>query len=146
MEIKTKRLNIKPCTGDLYERDEEVKPHIQLYLEELESDQELLGWGVWLVFSQTDQQLIGDIGFKGKPVDGVVEVGYGISPDEQNKGYATEAVEALVNWAFQTGKVNKIVAETLKTNEASIRVLEKLFMNKVEQDEHMVYWEKHIFH
>ncbi|MGQ4667309.1 GNAT family N-acetyltransferase [Metabacillus halosaccharovorans] len=146
MEIKTKRLNIKPCTGDLYERDEEVKPHIQLYLEEMESDQELLGWGVWLVFSQTDQQLIGDIGFKGKPVDGVVEVGYGISPDEQNKGYATEAVEALVNWAFQTGKVNKIVAETLKTNEASIRVLEKLFMNKVEQDEHMVYWEKHIFH
>lgn len=146
MEIKTKRLNIKPCTGDLYERDEEVKPHIQLYLEELESDQELLGWGVWLVFSQTDQQLIGDIGFKGKPVDGVVEVGYGISPDEQNKGYATEAVEALVNWAFQTGKVNKIVAETLKTNEASIRVLEKLFMTKVKQDEHMVYWEKHIFH
>jgi len=146
MEIKTKRLNIKPCTGDLFESDEEVKPHIQLYLEELESDQELFGWGVWLVFSQTDQQLIGDIGFKGKPVDGVVEVGYGISPDEQNKGYATEAVEALVNWAFQTGKVNKIVAETLKTNEASIRVLEKLFMNKVEQDEHMVYWEKHIFH
>ena len=146
MEIKTKRLNIKPCTRDLYESDEEIKSHIQLYLEELESDQELFGWGVWLVFSQTDQQLIGDIGFKGKPVDGVVEVGYGISPDEQNKGYATEAVEALVNWAFQTGKVNKIVAETLKTNEASIRVLEKLFMNKVEQDEHMVYWEKHIFH
>ncbi|MBU7595395.1 GNAT family N-acetyltransferase [Metabacillus halosaccharovorans] len=146
MEIKTKRLNIKPCTRDLYESDEEVKSHIQLYLEELESDQELFGWGVWLVFSQTDQQLIGDIGFKGKPVDGVVEVGYGISPDEQNKGYATEAVEALVNWAFQTGKVNKIVAETLITNEASIRVLEKLFMNKVEQDEHMVYWEKHIFH
>ncbi|WP_026559086.1 GNAT family N-acetyltransferase [Bacillus sp. J37] len=146
MEIKTKRLNIKPCTRDLYESDEEIKSHIQLYLEELESDQELFGWGVWLVFSQTDQQLIGDIGFKGKPVDGVVEVGYGISPDEQNKGYATEAVEALVNWAFQTGKVNKIVAECLKTNEASIRVLEKLFMNKVEQDEHMVYWEKHIFH
>jgi len=146
MEIKTKRLNIKPCTRDLYESDEEIKSHIQLYLEELESDQELFGWGVWLVFSQTDQQLIGDIGFKGKPVDGVVEVGYGISTDEQNKGYATEAVEALVNWAFQTGKVNKIVAECLKTNEASIRVLEKLFMNKVEQDEHMVYWEKHIFH
>ena len=146
MEIKTKRLIIKACTGDLIEIEEEAKPHIQLYLEELEMDQDLLGWGVWLVFSQTDGKLVGDIGFKGKPVNGAVEVGYGISPDVQNEGYATEAVEALVNWAFQTGKVNKILAECSKTNGASIRVLEKLYMNKVEQDEHRVYWEKDIFH
>ncbi|PMC40551.1 GNAT family N-acetyltransferase [Bacillus sp. UMB0899] len=146
MEIKTKRLIIKPCTGELIEEDEDIKPHIHHYLEELEIDQDLLGWGVWLVFSQTDEKIVGDIGFKGKPVNGIVEVGYGISPDAQNEGYATEAVEALVNWAFQTGKVNKIIAECKKTNHASIRVLEKLFMDIVEQDEHMVYWEKHIFH
>jgi len=146
MEIRTKRLIIKPCVDNLLEDDKEVKPHIQHYLEELEMDKDLLGWGVWLVFSQKNQQLIGDIGFKGKPDHGVVEVGYGIYPDAQNKGYATEAVQALFDWAFQTGQVNKIIAECLKTNHASIRVLEKLFMNKVEQDEQYVYWEKHIYH
>lgn len=146
MEIKTNRLIIKPCTGDLVEKDEEVKLHIQHYLEELEMDKELLGWGVWLVFTQSDGKLVGDIGFKGKPVNGVVEVGYGISPDAQNNGYATEAVESLCNWAFQTGRVNKILAECSKKNMASIRVLEKLFMNIVEEDEQMAYWEKYIFH
>jgi len=146
MEIRTKRLVIKPCVDDLLEDDQEVKPHIQHYLEELEMDEDLLGWGVWLVFSQKNQQLIGDIGFKGKPDHGVVEVGYGIYPDAQNKGYATEAVQALIDWSFQTGQVNKIIAECLKTNHASIRVLEKLFMNKVEQDDQFVYWEKHIYH
>lgn len=146
MEIRTKRLIIKPCVDDLIEDNKDVKLHIQHYLEELEMDQDLLGWGVWLVFSEKNHELIGDIGFKGKPDHDVVEVGYGIYPDAQNKGYATEAVQALVDWAFQTGQVNKIIAECLKTNHASIRVLEKLFMNKVEQDEQFVYWEKHIYH
>lgn len=146
MEIKTERLIIKPCVINLIKDDEELSPHIQHYLEELEVDTELLGWGVWLVYKREDQQLIGDIGFKGKPEHGVVEVGYGIYPDAQNNGYATEAVGALFDWAFRTGQVNKIIAECLLTNQASIRVLEKLIMTRVEEDEHMVYWERHIFH
>ena len=45
-----------------------------------------------------------------------------------NKGYATEAVQELIDWAFRTGEVEMIIAETLLDNYGSIRVLEKLHM------------------
>lgn len=146
MEIETKRLIIKPCIKELIPDEVEVGPHIQHYIEEVELNPELKGWGVWLVFRKDDEQLVGDIGFKGQPDDGVVEVGYGIREEAQSEGYATEAVEALINWAFQSGKVKKVEAECLRTNLPSIRVLEKLSMIKLEEDDHMLYWERHIFH
>nr|WP_225445435.1 GNAT family N-acetyltransferase [Paenibacillus arenosi] len=80
------------------------KKHIQLYIEQLITDPDLLGWGVWLVISKDANEVIGDIGFKGKPVKETVEVGYGFMPEARNNGYATESVKALVNWAFSTSK------------------------------------------
>src|SRR6478672_6428875 len=45
---------------------------------------------------------VGMCGFKGPPADGVVEIAYGIDPDHQGKGYATEAAAALVKFAFES--------------------------------------------
>lgn len=146
MEITTKRLKIIPCKEELLTDDLHVGNHINYYLHEIEIDPSLIGWGVWLVFLKEDEQFIGDIGFKGKPHNGVVEIGYGIQKEAQNNGYATEAVEALINWAFQTKKVEKVIAECLRDNSPSIRVLEKLFMMKIEEDEQMIYWERNLQH
>jgi len=41
-------------------------------------------------------------------------------------GYATEAVRALLQWAFDTLDLNRVQAETDTRNAASARVLEKL--------------------
>ena len=43
----------------------------------------------------------------------------------ENKGYTTEAVKALSEWASKQPNVKQIEAETEETNIASIRVLEK---------------------
>ena len=43
----------------------------------------------------------------------------------QRNGYASEAVQSLVEWAFNVGDVNCIIAETFPDLRASIRVLEK---------------------
>ena len=59
------------------------------------------------------------------PVDGVVELGYGIAENYRCKGYATEAVETILEWAFDQPGVNKIAAEISPDNHASRRVLEK---------------------
>ena len=65
-----------------------------MFLEKLREDSTQLGWGVWLVINKENNTIIGDIGFKGKPnSENTVEVGYGIIPSAQNKGYATEAVK-----------------------------------------------------
>jgi len=69
--------------------------------------------------------IVGFCSFKGPPADGVVEIAYGIAPDEQGKGYATEAAQALVAFARTFPEVKVIRAHTLADGAASKRVLEK---------------------
>ena len=135
MELHTKNLKLVPCNEQFLasaSSDYQLGHHIKNYLEELNKDSSLLGWGVWFVIEKETNQIIGDIGFKGKPnLENSVEVGYGILPSSQNKGYATEAVKELLNWAFSKPNVTKIIAECLEDNHSSIRVLEKLNMKKL---------------
>jgi ribosomal-protein-alanine N-acetyltransferase len=69
--------------------------------------------------------IVGFCSFKGPPMDGVVEIAYGIAPDEQGKGYATEAARALVDFAHTFAGVKLVRAHTLPDGAASKRVLEK---------------------
>lgn len=75
---------------------------------------------------QATGRVIGMGGFKGPPaVDGIVEVAYGVVPDYQNKGLATEATQALVAFAFGSGLAKVIRAHTLPETNASTRLLAK---------------------
>jgi ribosomal-protein-alanine N-acetyltransferase len=92
---------------------------------------------------------VGSCGFKGPPAaDGVVEIAYGVDPDHQGKGYATEAAEALVVFAFGRSAVRVVRAHTLPQANASTRVLTKCgfrFIGEViDPDDGRVWrWEKH---
>jgi RimJ/RimL family protein N-acetyltransferase len=78
------------------------------------------------VVHRDDGLVIGSAGFKGAPDDqGVVEIGYGIVPGYQGRGYATEAAAALGAFAFGSGRVRFVRAHTLPTPNASTRVLAK---------------------
>lgn len=57
---------------------------------------------------------------------GQVELGYWIAPDEQGNGYATEAAELLVEYAFDQRRLHKVNARVLAFNEGSRRVLESV--------------------
>ena len=72
-----------------------------------------------------DGQLVGNCGFKGEPVKGAVELGYAIAPEFQRRGYASEAVLAMLKYAFAHRSVNRVLAETLPDLVASIGVLRK---------------------
>lgn len=77
------------------------------------------------VVHQATGTIVGTCSFKGPPADGVVEIAYGIEPDHQNNGYATESARALVDYAFTHGSVRLVRAHTLPDAVASKRVLEK---------------------
>lgn len=69
--------------------------------------------------------VIGSAGFKGPPSDeGAVEVAYAIVPACEGRGYATEVLGALVDFALGEG-VSTIIAHTLPEENASCRVLRK---------------------
>lgn len=146
MKIETQRLEIIPCMNDslqiLDRQNYDNGPEIRNYLEALAGDPTLLKWGHWLAIQKADGQVIGDAGFKGKPnAEKEVEIGYGLLERYWNKGFATETVEALIHWAFGTGEVKKVLAETEPDNAGSIRVLEKAGMQKTAETDSMIYWE-----
>lgn len=54
------------------------------------------------------------------------EIGYAISPAHQRKGYAFEALSAIIRMLQQELKLDMVVAGVLPENTPSIRLLEKL--------------------
>lgn len=81
---------------------------------------------IWPDFIGGMDRLVGGGGFKGPPgKDGVVEIAYSMLTSFREQGLATEAVNALIDWAFSTGQVREVIAETLPHLIASQRVLEK---------------------
>lgn len=57
-----------------------------------------------------------------------IEVGYELKRNFWNKGYASELVQALINWGFAHLNVDRLVAITRPENQKSQRVLEKTKM------------------
>jgi RimJ/RimL family protein N-acetyltransferase len=90
-------------------------------------------WGHWQVVERSSGLVIGGIGFLAPPAAGAVEIGYGIVPSHQGRGYATDAVRAIVRWASAQRSVTEIVAGTDGDNLASQRVLEKVGFRCVER-------------
>ncbi len=81
--------------------------------------------GFRVILRESGQE-IGSVGFKAPPDDeGMVEIAYGISPEHQSRGYATEAAAALTDFALADSNVKIVRAHTLPERNASCRVLEK---------------------
>ncbi len=69
---------------------------------------------------------VGQCGFKGPPTSyGVVEIAYWVEPDNRRSGFATEAVLAMLSYAFEHDIVRLVRAHTLPEQNASTRVLAK---------------------
>jgi len=85
------------------------------------------GWIQLTVEELDGGRLVGDVGLSPDQHDrGVIKIGYTIDPEFQGKGYATEAVEALVDYAFDALGASVIRAFASAENLPSIRVAEKV--------------------
>ena len=83
------------------------------------------------VHKKATQELIGDVGMHFLAPDGQqVELGFTISPKHQRRGYASEAVEALLSFLFGSLNKHRVVASVDPSNAASIALLEKMGMRK----------------
>lgn len=107
----------------------------------LENKKDYLWFTNWEVILKKENRIIGGLCFKGSPDEkGRVEIGYGMQDEYRCKGYTTEAVKELINWAFTKDKVLSVIAETEKDNLSSHRVLEKMGMQKYQENEKMFWW------
>lgn len=76
-------------------------------------------------FVKLNGEWVGSAGYKGKPLDGAVEIAYGTFPEFENRGIGTQICQKLVKLALLTDSQIKITARTLPDNFPSIAVLKK---------------------
>jgi RimJ/RimL family protein N-acetyltransferase len=86
--------------------------------------------GEWFQLALEDRSsgvLVGDLALK---VDAdetrVAEVGFTLAPEHQGKGYGTEALEAMLDWAFETFGLHRIYAVTDALNVPAATMLERV--------------------
>jgi RimJ/RimL family protein N-acetyltransferase len=80
----------------------------------------------WEIILNSSSCSVGGLGLAGLPDnEGTTEIGYALDQKYRGQGIATEAVQALCDWAFQDADLRVIRAETPVDNKGSQRVLEK---------------------
>ena len=81
----------------------------------------------WEIVLVSENISVGGIGFAGFPdQDGVTMVGYFIDANHREKGYATEALNCLIDWAKLEPSLKTIIADTPFFNLLSQNVLKKI--------------------
>ncbi|MBC6109000.1 GNAT family N-acetyltransferase [Pedobacter fastidiosus] len=162
--IETERLILKPLTHDQllkYIKDDHsleqefgllptkknISPTLQQALEEtilpnvFDKDKDYLYNTLWTIISKPDNKIVGDISFVGEPdPNGEIEIGYGTYEEFRGKGFMTEAVGRIIEWAKAQPKVKSIFASTAKDNVASYSILEKNNFVHVGEVDDMMVW------
>jgi len=106
-----------------------------------DKDKDYLYHTLWVVISKPDQKMVGDICFVGEPdADGEIEIGYGTYEEFRGKGFMTEAVGRITEWAKEQPKVKSIYAATEKNNVASYSILEKNHFVNIGEVDDMLSW------
>ncbi|WP_371573399.1 GNAT family N-acetyltransferase [Streptomyces sp. NBC_01314] len=98
-------------------------------------------FGNYEIRRRDDGQSIGGLGFHG-PADenGSVTIGYGLIPSERGKGYASEALRALLLFARARG-VTSVKGDADHDNVASQHVMMAAGMRPTGQDQRVRYFE-----
>jgi RimJ/RimL family protein N-acetyltransferase len=108
---------------------EDVFPALR---DRLRADPSQAGWWAWVVVRRDTGQAVGSVGFGGPPDgEGAVVMGYATYPGAEGHGFATEAAAGLLQWGLQQPAVRRVAATIPPWNEKSIRVAEKIGMQRV---------------
>lgn len=130
-QVNTERLTIRVASDSEMltlieaETDEGLKAAYREMYDHCQKNPSQREWYAAWFLTLADTTRVGDLCFKGLTASGAVEIGYGLLPEFFGKGYASEAVNAMVEWALAQPGVMQVEAETEPGNAASQRVLAK---------------------
>ena len=144
--IETKRLILRPVkTSDAkdlfsYAKDPKVSEHVlwdahrslsdsRAFIRSMKHQYRQGFPGSFAIVLRSNQKMIGTIGFMSIHRDyHSAEIGYSLSREYWNCGYMTEALNEVLDYAFEVLHLNRIEAQHELSNPASGRVMEKCGM------------------
>ena len=153
MNLKTKNLEIRPfelidtkrifelsqeeslrtwIPDQVYENEQEAKEVLNFLISQYtpphNTNEKPL---VLAVALKNSNEVIGHVGLS--PFKKGTEIGYAIGEKYTGNGYATEAVQAVCDWALSELNLNKVWGIVASENIGSYKVLEKAKFEKIEE-------------
>ena len=126
----TQKLGLNPTEWRMsdFDRDETEDALQNFWLPMTAQYTENFFWyTTWEIVLTSENVSVGGIGFAGFPdQEGVTMVGYFIDGNHREKGYATEALNCLIDWAKLEPSHKTIIADTPFFNLPSQNVLKKV--------------------
>ena len=101
--------------------------------ERVTASQEQNGFCFWIVERRSDGTILGFCGLKignTPPVAGEIEIGWRLREDAWGRGYAREAAQATLDWAWRNLACERVVAITAAGNNRSWGLMERLRMQR----------------
>jgi ribosomal-protein-alanine N-acetyltransferase len=145
MNLETERLRLRPVSADDLEHFVALygDPDVMRFIGtrgalSREVTQERLafmvnhwrqhGFGMWTLLRKADGAFVGRCGLRYLEESPEVELGYTLAKPFWGQGFATEASRAVVRYAFEVLKLDRLVAIADPANTASVNVMKKLGM------------------
>jgi RimJ/RimL family protein N-acetyltransferase len=125
--------------------DRDIKAAMRTSLENVirdkKQDQWYADWQSVLIILKKENAIIGGFCFQRYPdEDGTVQIGYMIQTEYQKDGYMTEALRRGIAWIFERSDIKAVLAETMKSNFPSQKVLKKLGMVLYRETPKSYWW------
>ncbi len=97
-------------------------------LDRLRERSDLYGWTLWYIVTREPGEPPRAVGYicfaNGPDAEGTIEIGGFVLEEEQSRGYASEASDALGRWAFTQG-IRRLTANTLAGYAPTRKLLER---------------------
>ena len=139
----TERLRFRPVRSDDHERvqaiyadalaqrflpDMGTPDGVQSFIERQLRRYEMFGYGIWLLETLQNSQVIGDAGISWQETDlgDVLEIGYGLMAAQRGMGYATEAAKACLAFGFDVLGATRIASLVNAENTPSRKVAQRV--------------------
>jgi RimJ/RimL family protein N-acetyltransferase len=145
MILRTPRLRLEPIQDSHFEglRDLHANPAAMRFLGGPKTEDEVRAWisaarghwarfgfSWWVAIEPGTEQLVGVVSTQHLETDEAkpIEIGWRLRPEHWGKGYATEAGQAMLRFAFDQVGVPEVYAVAHPENQASLRVMQRLGM------------------
>ena len=152
MNLQTERLRLVPITQKDLEvfHNTNTNPFVKRFLwdnkeipesvssdilNEINTKFKEENWGIWKILNAENEDYLGYVGFWFFFDEKLPQLLYALLPEHTGNGYASEASNEIISYAFKKLNFEYLVAAMDKPNQDSVKVCERLNMKLIEERE-----------
>lgn len=120
--------------------------HMANRIKDVRENPSHIRWYYRVIVDRESNIVVGSTSFHAAPDErGMIEIGVGIAPEEQGKGFASEAISGMWTWASTEPSVKFLRYSVSPNNVASMKIIENFDFPKVGEQHDEVDGLEYIF-